>query len=511
MKAVVYTRVSSEQQIGNTSLDEQEKVCHEFARRSGLEVIKLFKEEGESAKFIERTKLQEAIKFCNNRKNAIEVFLVYKYDRFSRNLENHLFIKAMLSARGIKLVSATEPITDSPSGRLQENILAAFAQFDNEVRTERTIAGLRSKLQQGHWHFIPPPGYMRLDHQVVPDPKTFPIVKQAWIMARSGNHTIKDLVTFLNDNGVRNNKNNPITIGSASKTFRNPFYVGKIISKKLGVNTIGHHQPMISEEDFALAQRMLNNKKTYLIVNHMSNNPVFYLNRMIRCENCGYFISGSYSKGKYGYYRCRNHKCDKRTQIKKEELEVMFMDLLHKHTFAPEFVKVLHDRIAVKYNELHSWKDKEIEHTTTQVKKVEERLKKSRLMLLDGHFSQEEYEDVNQELKGDLAALQTRLSNAKMTDYEAITVINMAAEYLQHLPKYWIGLPSKAKQRLSHLIFPKGVIFENGQLTTREISPLLRLQSELEDGNSPRLPSWIAFCNSIVSLFSSQNIAGSGT
>ena len=48
-----------------------------------------------------------------------------------------------LKSLGISLRSATEPIDDTSTGKLMEGVLAAFAQFDNDVRSERTLAGMR--------------------------------------------------------------------------------------------------------------------------------------------------------------------------------------------------------------------------------------------------------------------------------------------------------------------------------------------------------------------------------
>ena len=48
--AIIYTRVSSEEQIAGTSLDFQEKQCREYCKQKGIEVLEVFREEGASAK-----------------------------------------------------------------------------------------------------------------------------------------------------------------------------------------------------------------------------------------------------------------------------------------------------------------------------------------------------------------------------------------------------------------------------------------------------------------------------
>jgi len=46
-RAVIYIRVSDPSQIENHSLETQDKICREYAKTKGYEVVKLFREEGE--------------------------------------------------------------------------------------------------------------------------------------------------------------------------------------------------------------------------------------------------------------------------------------------------------------------------------------------------------------------------------------------------------------------------------------------------------------------------------
>ena len=149
MNTVAYCRVSSKEQVEGTSLESQEIACREYARRNRLEVVQVFVDRGESAKFADRPQLLEMLSFCKNREHAIEQLLVWKVDRLARNVGDHFNIKAALMKYGVQVVSVTEPIDAKPEGRLLETILAGFAQFDNDVRAARTVQGMRRKLQEG--------------------------------------------------------------------------------------------------------------------------------------------------------------------------------------------------------------------------------------------------------------------------------------------------------------------------------------------------------------------------
>src|ERR1035438_3964078 len=85
MNAVIYCRVSSKEQIAGTSLESQEAACRDYAKSKNINVLSVFVEQGESAKFADRTQLVELIDFCRRKKGDVQVLIVWKVDRFARN------------------------------------------------------------------------------------------------------------------------------------------------------------------------------------------------------------------------------------------------------------------------------------------------------------------------------------------------------------------------------------------------------------------------------------------
>jgi DNA invertase Pin-like site-specific DNA recombinase len=68
----------------------------------------------------------------------VHFVVVFNLTRFAREKYDHFALRAHLKSLGISLRSAIEPIDDTSTGKLMEGVLAAFAQFDNDVRSERT-------------------------------------------------------------------------------------------------------------------------------------------------------------------------------------------------------------------------------------------------------------------------------------------------------------------------------------------------------------------------------------
>lgn len=144
--AVIYIRVSTKEQTENLSLPTQLRACEEYCRREGFEVIERFREEGESAKSADRTELQKLLTFCRTNKGRVHFVVVSNLTRFARDKYDHFALRSFLKSLGMSLRSATEPIDDTSTGKLMEGVLAAFAQFDNDCRSDRTRAGMKAAL-----------------------------------------------------------------------------------------------------------------------------------------------------------------------------------------------------------------------------------------------------------------------------------------------------------------------------------------------------------------------------
>ena len=149
--AVIYVRVSTKEQTENLSLPTQLRACEEYCRRQGYEVLERFHEEGESAKTTDRSQLQKLLTYCRLNKGRVHFVVVFNLTRFARDKYDHFALRSLLQSLGISLRSATEPIDDTSTGKLMEGVLAAFAQFDNDCRSDRTRAGMKAALELGRW------------------------------------------------------------------------------------------------------------------------------------------------------------------------------------------------------------------------------------------------------------------------------------------------------------------------------------------------------------------------
>src|SRR5581483_3949817 len=111
-KAYVYLRVSSEEQVSNFSLDNQQDYCLREAGRQEYEIIKVYREEGVSAKTLNRPQLLQLLEDCRKNQKTVSAIFIYKIDRISRDTYDFLVIKRKLAEYGIRIISVTEPVED---------------------------------------------------------------------------------------------------------------------------------------------------------------------------------------------------------------------------------------------------------------------------------------------------------------------------------------------------------------------------------------------------------------
>jgi len=224
--AVIYVRVSTKEQTENLSLPTQLRACEEYCRRQGYEILERYHEEGESAKTTDRSQLQALLKYCRTHKGKVHFVVVYNLTRFAREKYDHFALHAHLKSLGISLRSATEPIDDTSTGKLMEGVLASFAQFDNDVRSDRTRAGMKAALELGRWTFPAPLGYLNApkwsNTSLVHDPERSPLMRQAFEDLATGQYSKQEVIARATEAGLRSRKGLKLSPQSFGQMMRNP-------------------------------------------------------------------------------------------------------------------------------------------------------------------------------------------------------------------------------------------------------------------------------------------------
>ena len=128
MKAVIYARYSSDRQR-EESIEGQIRECREYAEKNGIQVVDTYIDRALSASKDTDKRLNFLRMIRDSGKHLFDVVLVWKLDRFARNRYDSAHFKSILKKNGVRVVSATEHITEGPEGIILEAMLEGMAEY----------------------------------------------------------------------------------------------------------------------------------------------------------------------------------------------------------------------------------------------------------------------------------------------------------------------------------------------------------------------------------------------
>jgi site-specific DNA recombinase len=184
MNAFIYCRVSTKEQSSEDhySLDNQEQRCRDYLSMKRWRLHQMRKDVA-SGKNSERAGFQDLLAAIRNGK--VDVVLVYRLDRLSRNVRDIYDFLDLIRERNVGFVSVTEGFdTTTAMGRAMLGVSAVFAQLTREMISENTKDGLLRRREAGLYGGDPHKAYgYRFCEEtklLAIDEKEAPVVRQIW-------------------------------------------------------------------------------------------------------------------------------------------------------------------------------------------------------------------------------------------------------------------------------------------------------------------------------------------
>ena len=309
--AGVYIRVSTEDQAREGfSLGEQEEKLLQLCKFKGLDVYKVYKDAGISAKDMEhRPQFQEMLKDMKGGK--LNYIVAYKLDRITRSVRDLEELISVLEQYNCFLLCDRDDVnTSTANGRFFVRMLTVLSQLEIEIVSERTKFGLNGAIKSGHIPGQRPFGYKSAeDKRMVIDNATRPYVEKIFDMYLEGK-SFQQIANYFKENNIYPKKNWKDT--TIQKIIDNKIYMGdyeqyKRIGKQENLEPIVYMnvvEPIISRAKWEECQRQKErNQRTY------TRDRIYTFFQKLKCPNCSRIMKCKGSGGtkrKYMYYTCEH-------------------------------------------------------------------------------------------------------------------------------------------------------------------------------------------------------------
>ena len=368
MTAVIYARYSSDNQR-EESIEGQIRECTAYAEKNGITVVKHYIDRALSAKTDNRPDFQQMIK--DSEKRLFDIVLVWKLDRFARNRYDSAHYEYQLERNHVKLVSATEPISDSPAGIMVKSMLTGMAEYYSAELSEKVVRGMTENVLKGKYNGGTIPIGFKVDEEKFfqIDPLKAPFVVEAFQRYNDG-ATMKELMNWLNDSGVTTNRNQKFTYNSVQTLLTNKRYIGENHFKDI---VMPDSIPAIVDKDLFEEVQLKIKKNSRAPARHKAEDD-YLLTTKLFCGMCGAMMFGecgtSRNKVVHHYYKCATAKrfktCKKKT-VRKEWLE----DLVIAETMKLIQDDAVIDAIAAEVMELQDQENTTLPLLEKQMREVE--------------------------------------------------------------------------------------------------------------------------------------------
>ena len=483
--ALLYARVSTDEQRENYSLSTQKKRLYEFCENHKIKVLEYFEESYTSTTF-NRPEINKLFAFI--KKNKPDYILFYKWDRFSRELEGITKAEELLS-KGIEPNATSEWIDFDNSNYYYQYFTIIQAKVENRKRRERVYDGIIARLEEGRHYGKVPIGFIIAPDPINPKKTTMAHHPEKSILIRNifedfstGNYTQEDLRLKYKELGIVRSKS------QFSVLLSNIRYAGKINIPAYGKNPErvidGIHEPIVDEALFLKVQQVKfgrQSDKPVKIKSERRNKHDESLplrGGMLKCPVCGGNLTGSLSKGASGsliyYYHCqRGNGCKVNfpAELANRKLEELLLNLKPSIGMVELFKAVSQD----EYRDYYKNREVEIKRLKNAKKNVEERLESLTEKYVFDDIDKSSYERLKKKFSTELDEMTLRLSEMS-DDREGIQeFIDFGVQLLVSLDVFYKNADVTVKRHILRSIFSEKLVFEDKMYRTPKYNDAVSL------------------------------------
>lgn len=499
--AVSYVRVSDARQVANASIPTQVATNAGWIRANGYDLGPVFRDEGVSAKTMDRSGLEDLLAYCTLHADRIAVVVVFVVSRLSRDTADYFYLRSILRRLNIAIRSSTEPFDESPFGEYIETQMVSAATLDNRLKSQLTKLRMRSAIEQGRYLWVAPIGYQHgVDRQgrknLVHDMERAPLMAEAFRLLSTGHYGVQEVLRRMEGVGLRTRRGNRIPYSTWAANFRRPVYCGRIVVPEWAIDVQGQFEPITDEVTWrrvqvrAFGARDLERTRRVPAVT-ATDSPDFPFRRFVHCARCDGGLTGGWSTTpyrRYAYYRCHRGEC-RAVSVRADRLQESFVR--HLRAAAPPLT--LWDGVVKAVERVR--RDRSGEGAAAR-ERAEARLGRLRGQLehveraylreqaIDAETYRKHRAELQQEISEAIASMPPTVAGPALPD-----VLAAARDLITRPADAWLSLSGEHRARLQVLLFPDGLrVNAVGEVATRGSGSLFSSLAAVSGDSSMVVP-----------------------
>lgn len=447
IRVVIYARYSSDMQR-EESIDAQLRYCkEEIARNPNMVLVGVYYDEALSGKFDDREDFQVMV--SDARALKFDQIMVHKFNRFARNQYDSVIYKKKLRDIGIRVISATQKVDDTPEGQMTEAIIEVLDQYYSANLAEEVLKGMRENALKGQSTGGRPPLGYKYDEDgfLVINEETAPIARKIFDMYLEG-YGMYAIANMMNEMGYRSQTGNEFRGSTIGDILTNEKYIGTNVYtiRDEVIRRENNHVALIDKATWDKVQSMKGDKTKP----RLQGDAIYALTGRIYCAEChgkysggGSKLVGSSKKGnKEGrrrnyYYTCNNkrhHGCTNGS-VNKDKLERYLCTHIINELLSDESIEKIGNAFEAVVKEMMRESNliplEKLEKERDLLKKQIQKLLGLYLDDEDDTFDKDDLKEQTAVKKKHLKAIEKQIHAANM-DFSKILKKEDAIEYLRY-------------------------------------------------------------------------------
>jgi len=488
--ALIYRRVSDDDQLKGLSIDVQKDLCERWAKKNNYKIVGIYTDEAKSGTTTAgRHGLEDALIHCQ--REHIDAILVIDSDRFARNEEDHFAMKVVLKKVGTKIIAINQPmINDSAEGILMETVMVGINAFYSRLTGRKVKKSLEKKWEDGIWPGWAPLGYLNINigteenpiKVIGIDPVIGPLIVEMFKLYATGTYSFLKLTKVMLKKGLTARNGKRLSTGTTQQIISNTFYYGWM--KWSGMEKTGKHTPLIDMSLFDRCLYVAAKNRSFLI---RERKHTFLLSGFMHCPIHERRLTAEWHYGlnskardKISYTHCTHVGGCKSSYIETWKLENKVAKLFKKFEFSPEFVELVRQGVKDHFDNNRHGIQGQKQSLINQRKALEEKRSKLEDLLVEGIIDRDTFKRKHSDFQSQIMQIDKLSLGLEGTHQIDVNLVDEVLALTRNIYQTYCDAPGYLKRHYLRFFFEK-IYFNNGKIVKVTETPIFSTLKQAQE------------------------------